>query len=152
MFVLNGRRFNIHARYTDPETGEKGIDMTKPENRTRCGVTEVADPQPPEDFSHDLYTVQESDVAPYVEYIRRSDEEIARLRRDRIDREIDGKERNAMLPRVVREDLMLRFQKEAANLGITVEQLLDPLGEHYAPGYAKVHAFNAEIQALRAQR
>jgi len=65
--------------------------------------------------------------------------------------QIDTLERKAMLPRVVREDLLLRFVTAAAGQGISVAQLLDTQDSHYAPGFAKVHAFNEQIKALRAQ-
>ena len=63
MFIKNEKRFNIHRRYTDPATGEKGIDMTRPENRERFGVTEIADPVRMPDETH--YN-QEVDEAPYL--------------------------------------------------------------------------------------
>lgn len=66
--------------------------------------------------------------------------------------QIDTLERKVMLPRVVREDLLLRFVTAAAGQGISVAQLLDAQDSHYAPGFAKVYAFNEQIKALRAQR
>lgn len=63
MFIKNGLRFVIHQRYNDPATGEKGIDMTRPENRERFGVTEIADPVRMPDETH--YN-QEVDEAPYL--------------------------------------------------------------------------------------
>jgi len=63
LFIKNEKRFNIHQRYTDPATGEKGIDMTRPENRERFGVTEIADPVRMPDETH--YN-QEVDEAPYL--------------------------------------------------------------------------------------
>jgi len=65
--------------------------------------------------------------------------------------QIDTLERKVMLPRVVREDLMLRFVTAAAGQGISVAQLLDMQDSHYAPGFAKVYALNEQIKALRAQ-
>lgn len=63
MFIKNGLRFNIHQRYTDPETGEKGIDMSRPENRARFGVTEIPDPARGND---EIEYTQEINEAPYV--------------------------------------------------------------------------------------
>ena len=69
-----------------------------------------------------------------------------------IDAQIDTLERQAMLPRLVREDLMMRFVQAAAGAGISEAQLLDTGHAAYSPGYAKMHTFNAAIMALRAQR
>lgn len=69
-----------------------------------------------------------------------------------IDAQIDALERQVMLPRVVREDLMMRFLQAAAGSGITEAQLLDPEHAAYSRGYEKMHAFDTQISALRAQR
>lgn len=63
MFIKDGRRFNINQRYTDPETGENGIDMTRPENRQRFNVQEVADPVRKSDR---FYYVNELTEEPFV--------------------------------------------------------------------------------------
>lgn len=79
-------------------------------------------------------------------------EQIEAKRVAEIDTQIDALERKVMLPRLVREDLMMRFLQAAAGAGITEAQLLDPQHVAYSPGYAKMHGFNAQIEALRAQR
>jgi hypothetical protein len=63
MFIKDGRRFNINQRYTDPQTGESGIDMTRAENRARFNVTEIPDPVRCNDA---FYYVNESLDAPYI--------------------------------------------------------------------------------------
>lgn len=63
MFIKNGLRFNINPRYTDPVSGEKGIDMSRPENRARFGVTEIPDPVRMPDETH--YN-QEINGTPYL--------------------------------------------------------------------------------------
>ena len=63
MFIKDEKRFSIHQRYTDPATGEKGIDMSRPENRERFGVTEIPDPVRESDETH--YN-QEINEAPYL--------------------------------------------------------------------------------------
>jgi hypothetical protein len=63
MFIKDSLRFNIHQRYTDPVTGEKGIDMTRPENRARFGVTEIPDPSRGND---EIEYTQELNEAPYI--------------------------------------------------------------------------------------
>lgn len=66
--------------------------------------------------------------------------------------QIDSLERGAMLPRVVREDLLLRFVMAAADHQppIPLADLLDVNHADYAPGFAKVYAFNEQVKALRA--
>ena len=76
MFTLNDTRINIYAKFTDPATGEYGIDLTTPANRDRFGIVEVADPAAPEDYSDKLYYRTEQDTAPFVVYTRKSDEQI----------------------------------------------------------------------------
>jgi hypothetical protein len=77
MFIKNGLRFNIYQRYTDPVTGEKGIDMTRPENRARFGVEEIADPVRESDETH--YN-QEINEAPYLICTLKSPEQLVSLR------------------------------------------------------------------------
>jgi hypothetical protein len=149
MFIKDEKRFSIHQRYTDPATGEKGIDMSRPENRERFGVTEIPDPVRQPDETH--YN-QEINEAPYLVSTPKPPEMIAAARVAKIDQQIDALERQVMLPRLVREDLMMRFLEAAAGAGITEAQLLDPQHAAYSPGYAKMHGFNAQIVALRAQR
>lgn len=66
--------------------------------------------------------------------------------------QIDAMERAFMLPRVVREDLLLRFVTAAAahQPPIPLANLLDVNHADYAPGFAKVYAFNEQIKAKRA--
>ena len=149
MFIKNGLRFSILQRYTDPETGEKGIDMSRPENRARFGVTEIPDPARGND---EIEYTQEINEAPYVIITPKPAEMVEAARVSKIDAQIDALERQVMLPRLVREDLMMRFLQAAAGAGITEAQLLDSQHVAYSPGYAKMHGFNAQIEALRAQR
>lgn len=77
MFIKNGLRFNILTKYTDPITGEKGIDMTRPENRTRFGVEEIPDPVRESDETHYNQEIME---APYLICTPKSPEQLAQLR------------------------------------------------------------------------
>ena len=149
MFIKDGKRFNINQRYTDPETGEKQIDMTLLANRERFGVTEIPDPPRMPDDTHNNY---ELDYPPYMESVPKPPEMIEAARVSKIDAQIDALERQAMMARLVREDLMMRFLEKAAEVGITEAQLLDPEHPAYSKGYAKMHAFDTQIKALRAQR
>ena len=63
MFIKNGKRFNIYIRYTDPNTGESGIDMSILANRLKYNVQEIPDPIRESDETH--YN-QETDESPYI--------------------------------------------------------------------------------------
>lgn len=80
MFIKDGKRFNIYQRYIDPDTGEKGIDMTRPENRERFGVTEIPDPVRESDETH--YN-QEIEEAPYLICTPKSPAQLERLADDK---------------------------------------------------------------------
>lgn len=149
IFTRNGKRFNIAQRFTDEALGVKQLDMTIPANRERCGVVETTIIDPPEDYSDELYYRTEQNEAPYVVYTRKPQRMIDQGFNNKVQAQIDALERSAMLPRVVREDLMVRFLAAAEGQGLTSAQLLDPNDPAYAPGFAKVHAFNEEIKALR---
>jgi len=72
-----------------------------------------------------------------------------------IDAQIDALERESMIPRPVREGLLLVWQAVAQLLNwATLAQLLDPTpgNTKYHAGFAKAYAFNQSIVALRAQR
>lgn len=77
MFIKNGLRFNIYQRYTDPVTGEKGIDMTRAENRARFGIEEIPDPSRESDETHYNQEIME---APYIISTSKSSEQLAALR------------------------------------------------------------------------
>jgi hypothetical protein len=63
MFIKDNKRFNIYQRYTDPLTGESGIDMTRLENRQRFNVQEVADPVRKDDR---FYYINELTEEPFI--------------------------------------------------------------------------------------
>lgn len=149
IWTRNGKRFNIEKRFTDAELGVKQLDMSDPANRERCGVVETTIIDPPEGYSEETHYRGEQDTAPYVVYERKPQRIIDEAFNGRVQAQIDALERGAMLPRVVREDLMGRFLTAAVGQGLTETQLLDPLDPAYAPGFAKVYAFNEEIKALR---
>lgn len=72
------KRVNIMAPY-------KGFSrLDTPEIRERAGLIEVPEPTPPSDYSEDTYYRTEQDEAPYVVYTRKSDEQIAAVRWQRI--------------------------------------------------------------------
>lgn len=140
IYTLNGKRINIHARFT-AEDGTHGIDLTRPENREKYGIEEHPELQAPEDYSDKLYYRTEQDEAPFVVYTRKSDEQIAQANRAEVQAQIDALEREAMLPRVAREFMLIQFQAVAAAQGV------DPM-ENF--GYRKVKELDDKINALRA--
>jgi len=91
-FIKDNRRINVAAPYTDPATGEKGIDLTRPENRARFGVTEIADPAPPAGYSGNFYYRTEQDDAPYVVYTPKSEEQIRDVLKAKVKALRDQKE------------------------------------------------------------
>lgn len=84
MFIKDNLRFNIHQRYTDPATGEHGIDMTSPANRERFGVTEIPDPVRMPDETH--YN-QEINEPPYLICAPKSPEQLAQQAQAKINAE-----------------------------------------------------------------
>jgi hypothetical protein len=86
MFIKDGLRFNIYQTYTDPVTGEHGIDMTRPENRARFNVTEIPDPARGDD---EIEYTQEIDAAPYIIITPKSAEQIAAIQAAKAQRAAD---------------------------------------------------------------
>lgn len=84
MFTLQGKRFNIYASATiDGVTYPNFLD---PDLRASLGITETTEPEPPEEYAtHPEYWFRtEQDDAPYVVYTRKSDEQIAAMRWEKI--------------------------------------------------------------------
>ncbi len=68
------KRVNINAPY-------KGRSkLNTPEIREAVGVIEIADPVPPADYSDETYYRTEQEDAPYVIYMKKSDEQLADIR------------------------------------------------------------------------
>lgn len=82
MFIHNSKRFNIHASQTID--GVQYSDFTNPDVRAKLGITEIAEPTPPADYSEDTYYRTEQDDAPYVVYTKKSAEQIAAVRWEKI--------------------------------------------------------------------
>lgn len=83
MFIKDGKRININAPYTTAE-GVTHVNLLDPILREQEGVTEIAEPTPPEGYSAEFYFRTEQDDAPYVVYTRKSDEAIAAVRWEKI--------------------------------------------------------------------
>lgn len=74
MYIREGKRFNIYAQATiDGVTYPNFEDAAI---REMVGITWIDDPVEPADFSYDTYYRNEIDVAPYVIFERKPQEEI----------------------------------------------------------------------------
>lgn len=84
MFILNEKRINIYAPF-ESEDGTRYSNLTEPDVREAVGVVEIPEPQPPEDYSEETYYRTEQEDAPYVIYTRKSDEQLAALKKSKLD-------------------------------------------------------------------
>lgn len=77
MFIISNTQLsiNIYAPYTSAD-GTKYTNLLDPAVRSAAGVVEIADPQPPEDYSEDTYYRTEQDDAPYVVFTKKPDDQI----------------------------------------------------------------------------
>lgn len=75
MFILNETRINIYAPITVGDV--QYANLQSPEVRSLLGVIEIPEPDAPADYSPNTYIKIEQDTAPYVIYVKRSDEAIA---------------------------------------------------------------------------
>lgn len=89
MFILNSKRINIYAQYTAPN-GTRYANLTDPAIRAQLGVTEIADPTPPQDYTEDTYYRTEQDTAPYVIYTKKSDEQILEVMKSKFLAAVQG--------------------------------------------------------------
>ena len=105
MFIKNGLRFNIYPRYTDPVSGEKGIDMSRPENRARFGVTEIPDPVRGND---EIEYTQEINEAPYVVITPKSAEQL--------EQQQDAKDRQAAIKHLQDTDYLFSIDRHVVLL------------------------------------
>jgi len=74
MFIRDSKRFNIYASATID--GVTYPNFLSPELRGKLGITEIADPAPPADYSDETYYRTEQDDAPYVVFTKKSAEQI----------------------------------------------------------------------------
>lgn len=77
MFIRENKRFNIYASATID--GVTYPNFTSPELRTQLGITEIPEPQSPEDYTEDTYYRTEQDTEPYVVYTKKSQEQLDEL-------------------------------------------------------------------------
>lgn len=142
LYIRNGRRFNIYAGGVID--GVRYANFTSPDVQTKLGIIAVDEPLPPDDYSPELYTRNEIDDAPYVEYNKKPDEVLKYEQRERLEAYIAQTEASTLLARPTREFMLTLFELEAIKSGLTPEQLA-----LVNPGYAKVKALDLEITAAR---
>lgn len=65
--------------------------------------------------------------------------------------QIAALEAQQLLPRVTREFMLASFEAQAAAKGLTIANLTTPTDPNYAPGFAKLYAFDQQIVAWRGQ-
>ena len=83
MFIRNNTRFNIYS--TQVINGVRYADFTSPAARKLLGISEVAEPASPADYSDETYYRQEQQESPFVVYTRKSDEQLAQLLQSKRD-------------------------------------------------------------------
>ena len=104
------------------------------------GITEIPDPQLPEgvnDENHYIHTLNEP---PWLQWTPKSAEQLTQIANAKLQAQIESEERNAMLPRVVRE-----FMLGLTEAQFTPEQLA------LNTGYTKLKALDDGIKAKRKQ-
>lgn len=77
MFILKDRIVNVHAPIEID--GVRYPNLLDESLREQLGVQEVAEPTPPADYSEETYDRQEVAGAPYVVFVKKSDEQIAAI-------------------------------------------------------------------------
>ena len=156
IFTYNDQFINILAPFTDPVTGEHGINLTIPANREKYGIVEHAEPAAPEDYSPDLYYRTEQMTAPFVVYTRKPDEQIAQIRRDKAMAEIRALEEQQIreMARMNREQTLAAAEQLALEqFQMTPEQLYIAGSAEGAPiaaiNYKKLKDIDNAIKAVR---
>lgn len=152
MFIDKDKRrvsqATIDAPYIDADgTQHPALWLRNPINQAKVGITEIADPGAPEDFSDDVYYRTEQDTEPYVVYTRKPEEQITQAINSKLDQQIDAIERQAIMPRGTREALKAIMEAQAAAGGLTPEQLYKA-----NIGYKKLVDLDTEIKSLRGKK
>jgi hypothetical protein len=127
------RRININAPYK----GRSKLDT--PEIRAELGVIEIPDPARGND---EVEYTQEIDEPPYIVITPKSPEQLAQQASDKARSTIAAMESSTMLPRVVREFMLVAFAAQAAAAGA------DPMENL---GYKRMKEMDDTIKAERAK-
>ena len=78
MFIYNGKLLNIFAPIE--VNSIKYPNLLDPQLRQTLGVQEIPEPNPPTDYSEELYSRTEIQEPPYVAYTKKPPEQIAQER------------------------------------------------------------------------
>lgn len=84
IFIKDGKKVNPEAFRVDADGTNHGRRLTLDE-LAGIGVTPLTIYQKPDDFSDDLYYRTEQDAAPYIVYIRKSDEQLAQAKQAKVN-------------------------------------------------------------------
>lgn len=141
-YILNGKRINENVPFTT-SNGEYGIDLRIPANQKKHNVfvTDVVD-KPPADYSEDKYFRIENWPEFKFEYIKKSERSVALSHNAKILAQIDSLEKKELLPRIVREFMLIQAYNLAISAGV------DPMSNI---GYKLLAEFDTKIKSLRDQ-
>jgi hypothetical protein len=81
-----GKRFNPFARHTVDGVTYDGNILKFSDVVDKLGIQQVPIPLPPNDYITEHYFTVEQDEAPYIYYERKSEEEIARIEQEKLNR------------------------------------------------------------------
>lgn len=142
--IREGRRFNIHASATID--GVLYPHFTDRSLWEKLGISEAPEPEMPAEMVADptYWLRRETDEAPYVEFVKMPDEEIALIEQRIAKGTINDLERSTMLPRASREFMLGMMVQLAMQQGLDEPTLYDK-----NPGYRKVKDLDEEIKTLR---
>lgn len=77
IFTYNGKRISIDAPIVYKNVQYN--NLYDPNLRATIGIIEHPEPQPPEGYDPDFYYKNEIPEAPFIQYTRKSDEQIAQI-------------------------------------------------------------------------
>lgn len=86
----NGKRINVAGAIQHDGVTYNGNVLMFPVVVQALGITEVDEPQPPNDYDPELYFRSEIDDEPYVIYTRKSDEQIMAVLVRRYEQALDN--------------------------------------------------------------
>lgn len=141
IFKTTKLRANQYARYVD----EQGTQYHQVPMEL---LEEIPDPMRGDDeYNYN----QEINEPPYLIVMPKSQEQLDQQRKSKALAELTALEQANLMPRVTREFLIAATLMQAASLGLTEVQLIDPLDPAYSPGFKKMWDFNEQTKVLRAK-
>lgn len=88
-------------------------------------------------------------TAEEIAAVTPTQEQLDQQRKSKALAELTALEQANLMPRVTREFLIIATLQQAAQLGLTVGQLLDAGDPAFSPGFKKMWDFNEQTKALR---